>query len=81
MHRIILAAALAALAAIFVVAACGSSTVPPPSLSDPPSPTASPSEPAGTLGSWDGMDALADFAWLGNQDLPGRPTLWGEPAG
>ena len=20
-----------------------------------------------------------DFAWLGNQDTPGNPTLWGPP--
>jgi hypothetical protein len=25
------------------------------------------------------MQALADFAWKGNQDMPGNPTLWGEP--
>jgi hypothetical protein len=24
--------------------------------------------------------ALADFAWFGNQDTPGNPTLWGEPS-
>lgn len=24
--------------------------------------------------------ALADFAWSGNQDTPGNPTLWGEPS-
>jgi ABC-type transport system substrate-binding protein len=24
--------------------------------------------------------ALEDFAWLGNQDTPGSPTLWGEPS-
>ncbi|HEV8699486.1 MAG TPA: hypothetical protein VGQ89_17475 [Candidatus Limnocylindrales bacterium] len=24
--------------------------------------------------------ALEDFAWLGNQDTPGGPTLWGEPS-
>jgi hypothetical protein len=24
--------------------------------------------------------ALEDFAWSGNQDTPGNPTLWGEPS-
>ncbi|HEV8280648.1 MAG TPA: hypothetical protein VGQ02_02210 [Candidatus Limnocylindrales bacterium] len=24
--------------------------------------------------------ALEDFAWLGNQDTPGSPTLWGRPS-
>jgi hypothetical protein len=32
----------------------------------------------GILGTSDDMAALADFAWLGNQDTPGNPTLWGE---
>ena len=34
----------------------------------------------GILGRSDDMAALADFAWRGNQDVPGGPTLWGEPA-
>jgi hypothetical protein len=33
----------------------------------------------GILGSSDDMAALADFAWVGNQDTPGNPTLWAEP--
>jgi hypothetical protein len=33
----------------------------------------------GILGSSADMQALADFAWKGNQDMPGNPTLWGEP--
>jgi hypothetical protein len=34
----------------------------------------------GILGRSDDMEALADFAWRGNQDTPGMPTLWSEPA-
>lgn len=34
----------------------------------------------GILGTSDDMAALADFAWLGSQDTPGNPTLWGEPS-
>ena len=34
----------------------------------------------GILGSSDDMTALADFAWLGSQDTPGNPTVWGESA-
>lgn len=26
------------------------------------------------------MRLLEDFAWFGNQDTPGSPTLWGEPS-
>ena len=26
------------------------------------------------------MRVLEDFAWFGNQDTPGSPTLWGEPS-
>jgi hypothetical protein len=33
----------------------------------------------GILGTSDDMAALADFAWVGSQDTPGNPTLWGEP--
>jgi len=33
----------------------------------------------GILGNSDDMAALSDFAWLGSQDTPGNPTLWGEP--
>jgi hypothetical protein len=33
----------------------------------------------GILGRSDDMAALADFAWVGNQDTPGNPTLWSEP--
>ncbi len=32
----------------------------------------------GILGTSDDMAALSDFAWLGNQDTPGSPTLWSE---
>lgn len=32
----------------------------------------------GILGNSDDTAALSDFAWLGNQDTPGNPTLWGE---
>jgi hypothetical protein len=32
----------------------------------------------GIRGQSDDMRALEDFAWLGNQDTPGNPTLWGE---
>jgi hypothetical protein len=35
----------------------------------------------GILGKTKDMRALEDFAWLGNEDVPGRPTLWSEPAG
>ena len=35
----------------------------------------------GILGRTKDMRALEDFAWLGNEDVPGRPTLWSEPAG
>ena len=35
----------------------------------------------GILGRTDAMSALADFSFRGNQDTPGGPTLWGEPAG
>ena len=34
----------------------------------------------GILGRSDDMAALAAFAWRGNQDVPGGPTLWGRPA-
>ena len=33
----------------------------------------------GVLGTSDDMVALVDFAWQGNQDTPGMPTLWSEP--
>ena len=33
----------------------------------------------GVLGRTSDMRVLADFAWRGNQDVPGMPTLWGEP--
>jgi hypothetical protein len=33
----------------------------------------------GILGRTDDMAALAAFAWVGNQDTPGNPTLWAEP--
>jgi hypothetical protein len=33
----------------------------------------------GVLGRTADMRALADFAWRGNQDVPGTLTLWGEP--
>jgi hypothetical protein len=33
----------------------------------------------GIRGRSDDMRALEDFAWLGNQDTPGNPTLWGPP--
>jgi len=29
------------------------------------------------LGARDDMGYLEEFAWLGNQDTPGNPTLWG----
>jgi hypothetical protein len=35
----------------------------------------------GVLGRTGDMRSLEDFAWRGNQDLPGMPTLWREPAG
>jgi hypothetical protein len=34
----------------------------------------------GILGRTAEMAALLDFAWLGSQDTPGNPTLWGEPS-
>lgn len=34
----------------------------------------------GILGKDDNMVGLEDFAWLGNRDTPGTPTLWGEPS-
>jgi len=34
----------------------------------------------GILGSMDNMPYLEDFAWDGNTDTPGGPTLWGEPS-
>ncbi len=34
----------------------------------------------GILAKDDNMVGLEDFAWLGNQDTPGNPTLWGEPS-
>jgi hypothetical protein len=33
----------------------------------------------GILSRSDDMTYLEDFAWVGNQDTPGNPTLWGEP--
>jgi hypothetical protein len=33
----------------------------------------------GILGRSADMRALDDFAWLGNQDTPGTPTLWMTP--
>jgi hypothetical protein len=33
----------------------------------------------GILGSTDDMPYLEDFAWRGNQDVPGNPTLWAAP--
>jgi hypothetical protein len=33
----------------------------------------------GVLGRTAEMRALVDFAWRGNQDVPGNPTLWGQP--
>ncbi|HEX6868081.1 MAG TPA: hypothetical protein VF119_04705 [Candidatus Limnocylindrales bacterium] len=33
----------------------------------------------GVLGTSDDMVALVDYAWKGNQDTPGMPTLWSEP--
>lgn len=33
----------------------------------------------GILGRSGDMAALSDFAWVGSQDTPGNPTLWGEP--
>jgi hypothetical protein len=35
----------------------------------------------GILGGRDDMPYLEDFAWRGNQDVPGSPTLWAQPAG
>ena len=32
----------------------------------------------GIRGRSDDMQALEDFAWLGNQDTPGNPTLWAQ---
>jgi hypothetical protein len=34
----------------------------------------------GVVGRTTDMHVLQDFAWLGNQDAPGAPTLWGDPA-
>jgi len=34
----------------------------------------------GILGRSDNMQALEDFAWRGNQDTPGNPTLWFPPS-
>ncbi|HEY3334029.1 MAG TPA: hypothetical protein VGK16_02240 [Candidatus Limnocylindrales bacterium] len=34
----------------------------------------------GVLGRTGDMAALANFAWRGNEDVPGMPTLWAEPA-
>ena len=34
----------------------------------------------GLLGNSADMLALENFAWIGNQDTPGNPTLWGEPS-
>jgi len=33
----------------------------------------------GVLGRTNDMAALESFAWLGNRDTPGTPTLWAEP--
>jgi len=33
----------------------------------------------GVLGRTANMRALLDFAWVGSQDVPGTPTLWGDP--
>jgi hypothetical protein len=33
----------------------------------------------GILGRTADMGVLEDFAWLGNRDTPGNPTLWGDP--
>lgn len=33
----------------------------------------------GVLGRTDDMNALEDFAWIGNLDTPGSPTLWYVP--
>jgi hypothetical protein len=33
----------------------------------------------GIRGRSDDMKALEDFAWLGNEDTPGNPTLWARP--
>ena len=35
----------------------------------------------GVLGRSADMRALEDFAWVDNQDVPGRPTLWSELGG
>jgi hypothetical protein len=34
----------------------------------------------GILGATDNMPYLEDFAWNGNTDTPGGPTLWGDPS-
>jgi hypothetical protein len=34
----------------------------------------------GVLGNTGNMGSLLDFAWRGNADTPGNPTLWVEPA-
>jgi len=34
----------------------------------------------GVVGRTPDMRVLQDFAWLGNQDAPGNPTLWGAPS-
>jgi hypothetical protein len=34
----------------------------------------------GILGAMDNMPYLEDFAWNGNTDMPGGPTLWGDPS-
>jgi hypothetical protein len=33
----------------------------------------------GVLSRSDNMPALEDFAWFGNEDTPGAPTLWASP--
>jgi hypothetical protein len=33
----------------------------------------------GVLSNGDNMAALEDFAWFGNEDTPGSPTLWVSP--
>jgi len=30
----------------------------------------------GLLGKSNNLEALESFAWKGNQDMPGMPTLW-----
>ena len=32
------------------------------------------------LGRTADMRSLVDFAWRGNDDVPGHPTLWRDPA-